>query len=113
MENFIFCAVKNMMKHSSVTQFIKYDPKNNVKIFPEWDDIKEINYYVFETKIGSFTKNGKNTEYSRTAPVDKKDKICNIVGKFLQKGESYFRRRSHVDNLSEIFPPICDTFAGY
>ena len=101
-----------MMKPSSVTQFIKYDPKNNVKHFPECDDIKEINY-VSETKIGPFTKNGKNTEYSRTAPVDKKDKICDIVEKLLQKGESYLRHRSHVDNLLEVFPIIRDTFAGH
>ena len=45
-----------MMKPSSVTQFIKYDPKNNVKHFPECDDIKEINYYVSETKIGPLRK---------------------------------------------------------
>ena len=93
-----------MMKPSSVTQFIKYDPKNNVKHFPECDDIKEINYYVFATKTGPFTKNDKNTEYSRTAPVDKKDKICDIVEKLLQKGESYLRHRSHVGNILDIFP---------
>ena len=40
-------------------------------------------------------------------------KKTRLAGKLLQKGESYLRRRSHVDNLSEVFPPICDTFAGY
>ena len=70
-----------MMKHCSVTQFIKNDPKKGVKNSPEYDDTKEINYYVFETKVKSFTKNGKTKEYSRTARVDKKDKNCDIVEK--------------------------------
>ena len=58
--------LKNLMKHNSVTKFIKNDPKKSIKNLPECDDTKEINY-VFETKVESFTKNGKTTEYSRTA----------------------------------------------
>ena len=52
-------------------------------------------------------------ERLRTAWVDTKGKICNTVEKLLQKGESYLRHRSHVDNLLEVFPIIRDTFAGH
>ena len=34
------------------------------------------------------------------------------MGKLLQKGESYFRRRSRVDNSSKIFPLIREAFTG-
>ena len=76
------------------------------KYFLECDDTKEIIYYVFETKVKPFT------EYSRIARVDKKDKICNIVEKLLQKGQSYLHHRSHVDNISKVFRLIREAFTG-
>ena len=36
--------------------------KEHVKNFPECDDTKEI-IYVFETKVESFTKNGKTAQH--------------------------------------------------
>ena len=66
----------------------------------------------FENKVESFTKNGKNREYSRTARIDKKGKICDIVEKLLQKSESYIRHRSHADYISEVFPLIRGAFIG-
>ena len=44
------------MNLSSVIEFITDDPKKDVKHFPECDDTKEKNYYVFERKVESFTK---------------------------------------------------------
>ena len=107
-----------MMKRSSVTQFIKYDPKNNVKHFPECDDIKEINYYVFATKTGPFTKNDKNTEYSRTAPVDKKDKICDIVEKlliflFIIKWNSVQAEFMKNDQIKKVFRYLVIVFFNF
>ena len=69
-----------------------------------------MHYYVFETKVESFTKNSKSTEYSRTTRVDEKGNICDIVKKLLGKGENYLRHRSHVDNISEVFPLIREAF---
>ena len=66
------------MKHSSVTQFIKNNLKKNLKNFSECDDTKEIHYYVFETKVESFMKNGKTAECSQTALVDKKTRFAKL-----------------------------------
>ena len=103
---------KNLMKHSSVTQFIKNNLKKNLKNFSECDDTKEIYYYVFETKVESFMKNGKTTECSQTARVDKKGKICEIVEKLLKKSKSYLCHKSHVDNILEVIPLILEAFKG-
>ena len=103
-------GLKNLMKYDLVTQFIKNDLKKDVKDFLKCDDTKAINCYVFVTKVEPFIKNGKTTEHSQTVHVDKKDKICNILKNLLQKGESYLRHRSHVNNISEVFPLIRETF---
>ena len=73
---------------------------------------KEISYYIFEIKTESFTKNGKITEYSRAARVDKKEKVCEIVKKLLDRGESYLRHRSHLDNIAAVLPMIRESFSG-
>ena len=51
-------------------------------------------------------KNGKTIEYSHTTRVDKHGKLCDIVEKLLAKSGSYLRHRSHVDNITEVFPMI-------
>ena len=68
-------------KHYSVTEFLNSEPPINSINFPECNDTKEISYYISEIKTESFTKTGKITEYSRTARVDKKEKVCEIVKK--------------------------------
>ena len=87
------------MKHCSVTQFIKNDPKKDAQDFQECDDTKEINYYVLEARLESFTTNDITTEYSQTARVDKEDKIWYNVEKLLQKGGSI----SVIDLMLTIF----------
>ena len=42
---YTYRGLKNLMKHNSVTQFIKNDPKKDVKHFSECDDTKEINNF--------------------------------------------------------------------
>ena len=73
---------------------------------------KKSSYYIFEIKTESFTKNGKITEYSRTARVDKKEKVCEIVKKLLDRSESYLRHRFHVDNIEAVLPMIRENFSG-
>ena len=57
-------------------------------------------------------KNGKITKYLRTARVDKKQKVCEIVKKLLDRGESYLRHRSHVYNIAAVLPMIRESFSG-
>ena len=73
---------------------------------------KKSSYYIFEIKTESFTKNGKITEYSRTARVDKKEKVCEIVQKLLNRGESFLRHPYHVDNIAAVSPMIRESFSG-
>ena len=42
----------------------------------------------------------------------KKKKLCEIVKKLLNRGESYLRHRSHVDNIAAVLPMIRESFSG-
>ena len=64
-------STQNLSKHYSVTEFLNSEPPINSNNFPECNDAKEISYYIFEIKTESFMKNGKITEYSSTAQVNK------------------------------------------
>ena len=78
-------------------------------IYQEWskEGRKNVPRMWCKKKINCFWNKG----HSRTARVDeKKDKICDIVKKLLQKGESYLRHGSHFDNISEVFPLIREAF---
>ena len=93
-------------------EFLNAEPPINSNNFPECNDTKEIRYYIFEIKTESFTKNGEITEYSRTARVDKREKVCEIVKKLLDRGENYLRHQSHVDNIATVLPMIQESFSG-
>ena len=107
-----YCRTQNLRKHCSVTEFLNSESAINSNNFPECRDTKETSYYIFEIKTESFTKNGKITEYSRTARVDKKEKVCEIVKKLLDRSESYLRHRFHVDNIAALLPMIRESFSG-
>ena len=97
-------SAQNLSKHYSVTEFLNSEPPINSNNFPECNDTKEISYYIFEIKTESFTKNGKITEHSRKS-------VC-LVKKLLNRGESYLRHRSHVDNIAAVLPMIQESFSG-
>ena len=82
----------------------------NSNDLPECNDTKEISY-IFEIKTVIYEK-WKIAEYSHTARVDKKEKVCEIVKKLLDRGESYLRHRSHVDNKADVLSMIRESFSG-
>ena len=47
---------EKITKHYSVTEFLRSDPKNYTDTFPEFSDAKEINCYLFESKVESYIK---------------------------------------------------------
>ena len=76
--------MKKLIKHYSVTEFLRIDPKNYTDAFKEFSDTTEIKYYLFESK----------------------------AEKLLAKSGSYLQYRSHVDNIAEVFPMIWERFTG-
>ena len=63
--------------HVSVTEFLKLNFLSpgfmaKVKLYPEFTDVKTVNFYVFEKKEETYYKNGEMKCYTRTARVDKK-----------------------------------------
>ena len=50
--------------------------------------------------------------YSRTARVDKIDKLSIIVDRLLQNSARYLKHRSYVDKVSRVLPMLKDRFIG-
>ena len=87
--------------------------KSDDDLFPETKEENQLCYYVYERKIKCYkVKDDKDAQYTRTARVDKKDKVFAIVGKLVQISQSYLKHRSHVDNVSRVLPIFKDGFSG-
>ena len=84
--------------------------ERNIETNPEIDDVKEINYNVFQKKEECYVKNGKEVKYSRTARVQKKESVFEIVRRMVDAGQVYFRHQSHVENINIIFTVLKQSF---
>ena len=80
-------------------------------IYPEPNDEKEINYYIFGPKTESYFKNGKEIQYTRTARIDEKEVLV-IAQKLISIKDSDLKHRSHVDNINKVFPIVKESFQG-
>ena len=80
--------------------------------YPECSSKEEVCYYVFKTKEESYIKNGERKMYIRTARVDKKEVVNEVVKKLLSQSNTYLRHRFHVNNIAKVFPLIKETFNG-
>ena len=86
-----------------------------IKELPECTSNKEVSFYLFEIKDECYHKNGIKKTYNRTARVDKKKKVSEIVRMLLVQSSVYLGSvylRSHVDNISKVLPLIKETFNG-
>ena len=100
-QHMVFPGLLDDLKHYEI--FRKY---------PECCREKEVCYYVFETKKESCIQNGEKKTYVRTARVDEKVAVNEIVKKILSQSNIYFRDRCHADNIAKVFPLIKETFNG-
>ena len=110
--------------HNSATEFIencevfypgffesaKYEQA--IEKFPEFMSQSETLFYQFEMKEECYFKNGVKKTYNRTARVDKKEKVSDVVKNILHQAVLYLRHRSHVDNVSKVLPLIKESFDG-
>ena len=108
--------MKNLSQHTLVITFL-HDSQSlklsdRTDIYPEFNDEKEINYYIFGPKTESYFKNGKEIQYTRTARIDKKEEVSVIAQKLISIKDSYLKHRSHVDNINKVFPIVKESFQG-
>ena len=103
---------RNLNAYQSLSMYLN-ENKNDDDLFPETKEENQLYYYVYERKIEYYKgKDDKDVQYTRTARVDKKDKVSAIVGKLVQISQRYLKHRSYVDNLSRVLPMIKDGFSG-
>ena len=95
--------------HTSVTVFLK---ECNTSEFPECTAVKEVTFYIFETKEEFYIKNGEEKSYERCTRVDKKEPVSKVVERLLSTGENYLRHRSHVKNVNKVLPSMRDSHDG-
>ena len=108
--------MKNLSQHTLVITFLNDSQSlklsDRTDIYPEFNDEKEINYYIFGPKTESYFKNGKEIQYTRTARIDKKEEVSVIAQKLISIKDSYLKHRSHVDNINKVFPIVKESFQG-
>ena len=103
---------RNLNVYQSLSMYLNENKSDN-DLFPETKEENQLYYYVYERKIEYYKgKDDKDVQYTRTARVDKKDKVSAIVGKLVQISQRYLKHRSYVDNVSRVLPMIKDGFSG-
>ena len=109
--------------HTSVTDFLKIDIlcpgfmdndsyRSKTALYPEFTDKKAVNFYIFESKEETYFKDGIEKKYKRTTRVDKYVCVSAVVHQLFNRGKSYLIHRSHVKNISKVFPLMKELFNG-
>ena len=94
---------KKLTPHNSLTAHL--NEMNSGREFKEMTAKKYCKYYEYKRVVESYIgKNGKPTEYTRTARVDFCEPVCMLVEKLHGLGDKYLKHRTYVDNVSSIFP---------
>ena len=84
-----------------------------VSLFPERENDKEAHYCVYERKTECYKgKDGNDVKYTRTAKVDKKEKVFELVNSLLKNTPRYLKHRSYVDNVNYVLPILKKKFSG-
>ena len=103
---------RNLNVYQSLSMYLN-ENKSDDDLFPETKEENQLCYYVYEPKIECYKgKDDKDVQYTKTARVDKKDKVSAIVGKLVQISQRYLKHRSYVDNVSRVLSMIKDGFSG-
>ena len=80
---------------------------------PERKNNKEVQYYVYERKTECYKrKEGNDVQYTRTARVDKKEKVSELVNGLLKNPPCYSKHRPYVDNVNPVIPILKERFNG-
>ena len=104
----------NLHEYQSLTTYVnelKVDG-DNYDLFPETKSAKEVCYYACEQKLKCYKGKDGDVQYTRTARVDKKDKVSTIADRFLQNSARYLKHRLYIENVSRILPMLKDGFNG-
>ena len=102
-----------LKQYESASNYLQEIEHGNKDHFPEQiETTKTLKYSYFATRKETYLRNGKEIVYTRTARQDKTDVVSNIMKLLLETGPVYLKHRSHVDNISSVFPIIKETFAG-
>ena len=102
-------------EHESLTTYINEIKANGkmLDLFPETKAEKEVCFYSYERKMESYKgKDGQDVHYTRTARVDKKEKLSVAVDNLLQISSRYLKHRSYVENVNIVFPMLKEGFSG-
>ena len=75
-------------------------------IVSERSSKKNVNYYVFESVLESYVKEGVTLIYTRTTRVDKNESVYDIYADLVDNGERYLYHRSTADNIKAVLPKV-------
>ena len=93
----------------SVTDFLNnQDSYDHRTKYPECYDMSEVSFYISKKKEKTYFKNGTEKSYKRVARIGKKMKVKKVAKTSAEQGGSYLRHRSHVANMKNTLPLICE-----
>ena len=78
----------------------------NHALYPEQSSKKNVNYYVLESVLESYVKEGVTKTYIRTTRGNKNESVCDIYVDLVASGERYLYHQSIVDNIKAVLPKI-------
>ena len=102
-------------EYESLTTYVNEIKANGemLDLFPETKAENEICFYSYERKTESYKgKDGQDVHYTRTARVDKKEKLSVVVDNLLQISSCYLKHRSYVGNVNIVLPMLKEGFSG-
>ena len=88
------------------------DDDANHALYPKQSSKENVNYYIFESVLQDYVKEGVTKTYTRTTRVDKNESVCDIYADYVASGEHYLSHLSIVDNIKAVLLKIRESFTG-
>ena len=110
----IYRKLEKLSPIISASEYLKSQKAKDLDhaLYPGRTSKKRVNYYVFETLLESYVKDGNTNSYTRTTRVDKNEPVCDVYSDFISSGERYLYHRSIVKNIKSVLPKIRKSFTG-
>ena len=98
----------------SVTKYLKSQKAETLDhaSYPGRTSKSNVTYYVFETVLETYVKQGKTKSYTRTTRVDNNEPVSDLYSHFISNTERYQYHCTVIDNIRSKLPKIRESFPG-
>lgn len=102
---------QKLAPHDSLTCYL--NKLQSGEKFNEMEAENSCKYYEYKRVVESYIgKDGKHTEYTRTARVDYCEPVRLLVNKLQNLSKKYLKHRTYVDNCTSVFSLMKEPYTG-